>query len=279
MVHSRKEPTLSSSDLTATLDDEPRASTARKTPPEAAGSATKQPSSAQNTRSAAAHKAAPTVVKSNSPLAGFSLFVGFLGLGLAAFAFWMLTQAQAQFNEQLKAAESRITGLEQRLELSDDESTQSVTALQANLKKAVEDVRASESEIRKLWDTRNVNKNAIADNEKAIAGVKSANAQAAKKLEDQLARQQISQTEKVALIEKELASLTTQQNTLSAKLQNTAGLDALRNQVKTLETKLAALDQLSTRVISNEEAIDAIDAYRLNINRQLLELQQKVSTP
>ncbi|GAB2189235.1 hypothetical protein MAH1_08430 [Sessilibacter sp. MAH1] len=279
MVHSRKEPTLSSSDLTTTLDDEPRASATRKAVPPAPGSAPRQPSSNQTASHAATHRAPPTVVKSNSPLAGFSLFVGFLGLGLAGFAFWMLTQAQAQFDEQMKAAESRITGLEQRLELSDDESTQSVTALQANLKKAVEDIRASESEIRKLWDTRNVNKDAIAENTKAIAGAKSASAQASKKLEDQLARQQISQTEKVALIEKELASLTTQQNTLAAKLQNTAGLDALRNQVKTLETKLAALDQLSTRVISNEEAIDAIDAYRLNINRQLLELQQKVSTP
>jgi uncharacterized protein HemX len=265
MVQSRKEPTLSS-DISA-LDDEPQKRAKPQQKP------TSQKPSAHESPSRPNTSAPVVVEKSGGALAGFALFVGVLGLGLAAFAFWQLTETQSV----LANAETRIVGLEQRLELSDDESSQSVTALQANLKKTAENLRVSESEIRKLWDTRNVNRNAITENENAIKSVSAKVDKGDKQSIAQIKSLESSQTENLQKIQASINALTTEQQVLSELISDNGDIESLERQISRMQSQLNNIDNLTSRITNNEEAIDAIDAYRLNINRQLVDLQKKVS--
>jgi hypothetical protein len=56
-----------------------------------------------------------------------------------------------------------------------------------------------------------------------------------------------------------------------------ARLQSANEDLAKLSSQLQGLTGLDTRVTSNEEAIEAIDAYRVNINRQLLEIQQQLA--
>ncbi|GAA6167162.1 hypothetical protein [Sessilibacter corallicola] len=275
MVQSRKEPTLSS-DIHTALDDEPQRKAKPKqrtaAPNPGAAKAGEKPSrpSAQ-----AAPAAAPVVVQKSGggALAGFALFVGVMGLGLAAFAFWQLNETRTALSD----AETRIVGLEQRLELSDDESTQSVTALQANLKKTSAELRFAESEIRKLWDTRNVNRKAISDNKSALGAVSSKIDKGDQQALAQIKSLESSQKASLTDIESSLSSLADEQKVLSELVSDNGDIESLERQIASLKSQLAKIDDLTSRITNNEEAIDAIDAYRLNINRQLVDLQKKVS--
>lgn len=239
MVQSRREPTISSSDFSAPLDED---GAGRKRQP-----------------------APPAPAKGGRGLAIFAFLIAAAGVAVGGYAVWQ----QQLVAQELVSASARIAALEKRLTLSDDESSQSVTALQANLKQAVKDIGTNESEIRKLWDTRNVNRKAI-----------SANRDKAQKTSEQLAGE-------LKTLDQSVTALTAQQTTLVTEVGGLSEASAsverqltkLREQLVELDAaagKLAQLDQLSGRVRGNEEAIEAIDAYRLNINRQLVELQQRL---
>lgn len=198
-------------------------------------------------------------------MAIFALLIAAAGVAVGGYALW---QHQLVAKELLSAS-TRIAALEKRLTLSDDESSQSVTALQANLKQAVKDIGTNESEIRKLWDTRNVNRKAI-----------SANRDKAQKSAEQLATELKTLAQSLTTVSADQASLVATVDSLSeASASAQRQLTKLREQLAELDNaagKLAQIDQLSGRVRGNEEAIEAIDAYRLNINRQLVELQQRL---
>lgn len=213
---------------------------------------------------------AARVVAKSSPLIPFALLLALTGLGLAGFVYWQLTLSQ----QQLVLADARLTELEKRLELSDDESTQSVTAIRAKLKWA-------DSEIRKLWGVshdRNrkaiaANKDMVAKLEKSLASVKSTST-AAKQLADSQAAS--------------LKALQTESKTLASQSAKAAAdADAAQKQLRTLVDKADRIDRelselknsLLSRVRTNEEAIEAIDAYRVKLNRDLLQLKQQLSQP
>ena len=244
MVQSRREPTISSSDFSAPLDDD--------VPQRVSGGQ-------RRTKSAPP----PPPAKGGSGLAIFAFLVAVIGVGAGGFAVWKIQE----LTQQLGSADGRIAALEKRLTLSDDEASQSVTALQANLKQAVKDIGTNESEIRKLWDTRNVNRKAIAQNDDSLKAAQTELEKSITALKTDLSAQYKTLAGEVGELDESSASLGRQVANLREQL---AALDGVSQ-------KLTLVDQLSGRVRSNEEAIEAIDAYRLNINRQLVELQQKVS--
>lgn len=248
MVQSRREPTISSSDFTAPLEEDV---------PQRVGGG-------QSPRRKSAPTPAPK--KSGMGLAIFAFLVALCAVGAGGFAIWQ----NLELNQQLTDATARILELENRLTLSDDESSQSVTALQANLKQAVKNIGTNESEIRKLWDTRNVNRKAIAQNSSKSEGAVGELRKEIQGLDKSLAANKAEQSQLATQFDEMMAS------SESVERQ----IDKLRSQLAELETvskKIAQVDQLNGRVRSNEEAIEAIDAYRLNINRQLVELQQKLT--
>ncbi|GLS26771.1 hypothetical protein [Marinibactrum halimedae] len=252
----RKEPTLSGIS-TDDLGEEPlRRSTANRS----SGSKKGGSSRAEQPPRSVSYDPAPSGSKWTPVL----FVVAVAALGLSGFLFMQLTQAQVA----LQGVQLRLTDLEQQLTLTDDEASQSVTALQANLKKSNEQLALAHSEIRKLWDTRKVNKKGIASNASAAKSAAST-ANSAK--------------QSLTKVESSLSELKATVSSLSQSVNTKmASVDSLQSEVKSLSSAQSSLkssfkqvDNLSSRVQSNEDAIESIDAYRRNINRQLLELQQR----
>ncbi len=199
---------------------------------------------------------------SPSGLAILALIVALAGLGGSGFLAWKFTEAQ----QSLVQAENRIADLESRLDVTYDESNQSVEAIQAKLKWA-------DSEIRKLWGV------SYDTNRKNIAG----NTEQIEKLSGELAsvKKEASSAQTAAANLKK--SLSDVQGAVTALKNSVASLDEQRKRLQNLEEKLDQLDDrvaqlrnLSDRVKTNEEAIAAIDSYRRSINRDLLAIKQQL---
>ncbi len=262
MAADRKEPTL-----TSIVPDRDEIATHQQ----------RMKTGANRPRQTAAPGAARATVNTKvvrSPLAPFAFLLALAGLGLAGFGYWQLLAAQ----KVILDSDSRIVELEKRLELSDDESSQSVTALQARLKEA-------DSEISKLWGVaydRNrksiqTQQKSLANLEKALKSVSTDTKQALSAAKSQsgavtsLQKQSEERQKQIANLQTELRE---------QQLQTQAVVDLanrLEQQLRSLETDVVK------RVKSNEEAIAAIDGYRRNINRELLQireqLQQKFTAP
>jgi len=207
-------------------------------------------------------------------LISFTLLLALAGIGLGGFLYWQLTLSQ----QQLVQSEQRIAVLEKRLELSDDESSQSLTAIRAKLKWA-------DSEIRKLWGVSyDTNRKAIESMQKELAGLQKTlistiastrNIQTlAKTHKTQIESIKKRNTERDQRVEKSLATIEIQQQQLKSLSDTT---NSVVNLTDKLELKLNKLQlDLLARVKSNEEALAAIDAYRRNINRDILQLQRQL---
>lgn len=226
-------------------------------------------SQAQQYRTRNLDKPPPAPVRAaSSPLTPFAFLLALTGLGLAGFVYWQLLAAQ----QLLTTAEERIVVLEKRLELSDDESSQSLTAIQAKLKEA-------DSEIRKLWGVaydRNRKKleehaSQLGSLEKTLTAtvVDTRKAQQlATATNTKLREFEKEGAEQRQRVDKVASSLNEQQ------LQVQAAVDVV-NRLQQQVTRLQS--DLATRVKNNEESIKAIDAYRLNLNRDLLQLRQQLN--
>ena len=250
----RKEPTLSGH-ASVPERDEP---IVRRAPVDTA-----RPSRPQTPTAAAAAPAS----SGSGPLTIIALLLALAGVAIGGFFGWKLTEAQAQ----LQQADARITDLEGRLSVTSDESSQSLTQVDAKLKWV-------DSEIRKLWGISNdVNRKAIAANKENIASLAKELAAAKKdaneakataaNLNTQLAANKAAVDDAVAKIESAVLSIAEQRK----RLQD------FTEQVDRVDGQLGSLQTLEQKVRTNEEAIAAIDAYRRTINRDILELKQRIS--
>lgn len=197
----------------------------------------------------------PVIVK--SPLGPIALLIALLGVGLAGYSYWQLMESQ----KFLSAADARIVELEKQLEMTGDESTASMAAVQAKLKWA-------DSEIRKLWGVSyDRNKKSIEDNTQAIAVLKKGAGNIDAKIKAALKDPKA----EIRMINDLLDSQTTALSAIEGKAQGQLA------QVQELTDKVRELDKMQTefnnRIKTNEEAIRAIDAFRRNINQQLLQLK------
>ena len=209
------------------------------------------------TRPTAAAPQSPPVIVKSSKIAPYAMFFAVLGVAVAGFTFWQLTLAQ----QALQSADARIASLESKLEMSDDESNASMTAMQAKLKWA-------DSEIRKLWGVSyDTNRKAIAANKASLAEVKEGFSTVDTKIKSAV---EGVKTE-VQLVNELLEG---QQASFGSIEKNSQEQVA---KVRELTNKLAKLErveeELKQRISSNEEAISAIDAFRRNVNQQLLQIR------
>lgn len=201
----------------------------------------------------------PMVVK--SPLGPVALLLALAAGGFAGFVYWQLQKAEGaleQTRTALTSAEARVTDLEKRLMLSDDESTQSMTVLQANVKEHA-------AEIRKLWGVANDrNRKAIAQLEGKVAELEKAATGVDDKIKAALA--DVSGELKVV---SELVDA--QQTVINSADQ------AYKTQAQTISGVSKKVDELDSelrrKVAAHEEAIKAIDAFRAQVNRDLIKLK------
>lgn len=202
-----------------------------------------------------------------SGMAVFAFLLALVGIGTASFSVWQLQESQ----KALAASNGRIAELEARLNLTSTESDQSVTKIHEKLDWA-------DSEIRKLWGVaHDTNRKAIATNKSdvqtvskvantAAADAKKANQLASSHqstlstLQTRTGEQQLvltRATEEIDALEQRLREVTDQANALGSQV------DELQN-------------SLAPRVATNEEAIEAIDAFRRSANRDIQQLKDRI---
>jgi chromosome segregation ATPase len=218
--------------------------------------------------------------QSSSGFLWFTFLITLVAVSGAAYALWQLNQAQ----QLMQTQSQRIAQLEDKLAVSDDSATQSLTSLGVKVKDVNAQLQANQSEIAKLWDTRKVNRTAIANSDKKIVA---------------LAKQQKtlqSLPKKLTAVDKKISALSTLKTFVDSTSQSVAEHDLLLQSVrervannsesmKILTPKVNANTQvvnqtkgleqrLDKRIKNTEEAITSFDAFRRNVNRDLLQLKQ-----
>lgn len=210
--------------------------------------------------------ARPVVVRSK--LAPLALLLALAAAGFAGYLYLQLQQAQQvlqKTNATLTAAEARVTELEQRLALSDDESTQSITVLQANIKE-------NSAEIRKLWGvTNDRNRKAIAQLEEKVAALEKNAGSVDDKIKAALTAALTEVTGEIKvlsdLVEAQQSSINSADQSYKSQAQSISGLNKKLEQLEQLDS------ELRKKIASHDEAIKAIDAFRVQVNRELIQLK------
>ncbi len=194
-----------------------------------------------------------------------NLVVAALVAGLGVAGWFIANQHRLLLEEQTKAAEadSRLRALEDRLRMTDQ--VMSETEAETD-----EEINFWESEVRKLWAVANErNKKWIQDNQKllqtqkaAIAGLQSSDRtlKSAVDRHDKAFNQQQTLIDQLASIELQLQQVLRGQRELVDRV-NAA-------------TQTAAAS--SSRVTENEQAIAAIDAYRVQVNTRLSSIESQL---
>lgn len=204
-------------------------------------------------------------------LAIAALILALFALGGSGFLAWKWIGAE----ENLAQANNRIQGLEQRLDITSDQSSEYVEEIQDKLEWA-------DSEIRKLWGVSNdTNRKNIAQNKERIESLQQSLGQVRQTAEtasegiDNLQSSFSDIDSRVGELDSALEEVQEQTGSLAEHQQR---LQNLVEDVDQLERQLSELDGLAGRVGTNEEAIAAIDSYRRSINRELLEIKERLSS-
>ena len=217
----------------------------------------------------------PKVAKSQgssfSWLALFALLFAFAASGAAGYLYWQGQQDKQAAAAAMSSAEDRIAALEQKLDFSNEESSQSVEAIRAKLKWA-------DSEIRKLWGVAyDRNRKTIDQHKKQLASLdkklKSTASEASK-----AAKTSASQADSLSKLETLSADQEKRLAQAEASLQQRA--KDLQSALSDVEAQALQLDQLRNgileRVKQNEESIESITVYRKTTNRELLNIKKRL---
>ena len=183
------------------------------------------------------------------------------GLGVVG---WFLFNQQKLITEAeaaRDAAESRLAVLEERLRATDEVMSDAGDETK-------EQLGFWESEIRKVWDIAyKVNRGWIKENQALLAEHKNQLASVTSSL-GQLRSTVTAQGDSAESVAKRLEQL----DEISAKIEGvTAGQDKLAKNIAEIDTSA-----LTERVLRNEQAVAAIDAYRVQLNRRLTDLQGRI---
>lgn len=197
-----------------------------------------------------------------SGLAVFALILALIGLGGSGFLAWKFLEAE----QELLSSEARIADLERRLDITYDESADSLEAIQAKLQWA-------DSEIRKLWGvSHDTNRGNITRNREQIEALRGELTSA--RSETGTVKSALEEvTKSVADVRSNLASLKAGVDSVA---EHQRRLQNLEESLDRVNDRVAQLMGLPNRVKSNEEAIEAIDAYRRSINRDLLAIKERL---
>ena len=182
---------------------------------------------------------------------------------------------------RLATLQGRFDDLETKIVSTDESLNQSGAMLGIKLKNHDEELDKHWSEIKKLWGVSNDrNKKNIDAQGKSIKSLQASMA-ARKKETSTLAGKLDSLTNKLAKTTKSVETVAS--SSLAAKLEvndMVSRSQDLVDQFNRLEQSLKASQQdLKTRIASTEEAIDAIDAYRRQVNRDIQQLKQQLGAP
>ena len=181
-----------------------------------------------------------------------------------------------QQHQQLAALQSNFDELNQRLASTDDSLSKSGDALLLKIKEQKETLEKHWSEIRKLWGVSNDrNKKQISKNEKAVTSNSSRIATLQKSTASlgKLTKQQELNNKKIADISSTSLSVSAEIEDLQQRLQRAT------DKLRTMEDSFNSWQrEVNGRLSKSDEAIESIDAYRRQINQELLQLRNQLST-
>jgi len=219
-----------------------------------------------------ASKAGAPGVKSIGLIWKFLVLILMCGLGGLGYFFIEQT-------ERLSQLQGRFDELEAKIVSTDESLNESGTALAVKLKDQGETLDKHWSEIKKLWGvSHDRNRKKIEAQEKTLA----AQSNTVKNLQASMSARKKEITTLTGKVDKASQSMETVVNSsLAANLEMNdlvGQSQQINDQVNNLEKSFESLKQnLTTRVADNEEAINAIDAYRLQVNRDIQLLKQQLA--
>jgi uncharacterized coiled-coil protein SlyX len=219
-----------------------------------------------------ASKAGAPGVKSIGLIWKFLVLILMCGLGGLGYFFIEQT-------ERLSQLQGRFDELEAKIVSTDESLNESGTALAVKLKDQGETLDKHWSEIKKLWGvSHDRNRKKIEAQEKTLA----AQSKTVKNLQASMSARKKEITTLTGKVDKASQSMETVVNSsLAANLEMNdlvGQSQQINDQVNNLEKSFESLKQnLNTRVADNEEAINAIDAYRLQVNRDIQLLKQQLA--
>jgi chromosome segregation ATPase len=204
-----------------------------------------------------------------SRLLGNTIVVVLIG-GLAV-AGWFIVEQYQRLEADAQAlsdAKERIDVLEDRLRVTDE-------ALSETGEETNEQIDFWESEIRKLWAVSNDrNKKWIEDNQTAIAKLEesvSGLRSTAREIQSTLGRHESAFARQQEMVD-QLTSVQMQLQQVSRSQRD------LVDKVNAAQQAVAKLDSgVANRVAQNAEAIEAIDAYRLQLNSRLADIERRLN--
>ena len=203
----------------------------------------------------------------------WKLLVLILMLGLGGLGYFFVQQT-----EQFTQLQNRFDNLEAKIVSTDESLNQSGTSLSIKLKDQEAELDKHWTEIKKLWgvsyDRNRTNieaqKNTLEAQNKTLKGLQASMAARKKEIDGLKSAQGKAEKSLAAVVNAALAAKL-ETNDLVGQSQKVA------DQINSFEKSLAMLKQnLNTRVANNEEAIGAIDAYRLQVNRDLQQMKQQL---
>jgi len=202
---------------------------------------------------------------------GVNLILALLVAGVVIAGWFILNQHQLLTAEKkaLDAAETRIAHLEERLKMTDE-------SLIDSGKDTEKQIGFWESEIRKLWAvTNDRNKKWIEDNKAGIAELKKtlASIEASNRdLGTAVGRHEAAFKQQQAIID--------QLTSMEISIQQLANTQRdIVDKVNSASQSVASLNSgLANRVRENEEAVTAIDAYRVQVNTRLSNIERRLDS-
>jgi len=204
-------------------------------------------------------------------LLGLNVVLAVLVAGLVV-AGWFVASQHQQLSEAerlLGEADQRLRRLEERLQLTDQTMSSSGDEVQDQL-------GFWEDEIRKVWDVANKrNKNWIVENQgnltrqgERLATIESSvtSLKSSVSRHDKAFGQQAAMLDQLAELQLQLRQVAEQQRRMTDQL------NVARQGFASLESGL------ERRVANNEEAVEAIDAYRVQLNNRLDDVRNRIET-
>lgn len=240
--------------------DEIRARTSVKKPASSGAAASK---SGQIKRTKAAVK--PSTSGSGFMTIILCLFVVLLS-GVSAYLYLQTQTLSAEKNELA----ARVLDIESKLSVTDESMSQSGAAMQAVLKEHSSELETHMSEIRKLWavayDRNRVSIEGLQKDQKNTGARLNSLSGSVAKL-DPIIKGYDGIQSRIETISSQLLVQSATVDDLSSQARNLAdGTNKISSQVN---SQSSLIDQ-------HQEAIDAIDQYRMQLNQRLLRLEQSL---
>ena len=205
------------------------------------------------------------------------ILLALIAIGASGFSYWSLTQRDQTIialEKELLQNKTQLHSLEQRLALADGESTESLSALRVVAKE-------NSAEIRKLWGVSNDrNKKAIAELKASLEAFKGEQLKSFKQLESNLTKIQVAfdgLNSGLGELKTDVALFQDLQEGLQQMVEQArkATADQAQEIGRAQQSMADSLTSMQSKLDKQQEAVSSIDAFRKQINREILALKQR----